>query len=518
MAKKPISNRPKCSACDVPMWHEGLAVSGKDRWKCPACKTRTTRPDDISKGYDEALAERNCSELKAKIRAGCKKFIITSLTNNSTKHGKGIESLLAYANSLKAPFLIIPNHYKNKDKFTKSNKLSKKFSAGLEQYFIDQNIYIGGGIEIRGDISIEAPAVHPLQGKGAIGGARTTIYGHPQLAMQPVGTPGGMLPKRMWATGSINRAEYSRSDRGAKAHFHHVIGALIVEVAGNNAFIRPLIIDSKGGFYDLDRRVDGDKITKGHKWLAMVTGDEHEIFMAKNVRKVTYGKGGLAEKFKPKYIVRHDIIDGYAGSHHHEKMPLVQFKKHHTGMNNYRTELDRVVKHLNESTPKGCQNLIVESNHHYHIDQWLSRVDANKDHVNALLICELQAMVRESVLSGGTGQALPLYVMPRVNVPTEFLSINAPRMIKEYDVAQHSHVGVNGSRGSAKGFTNTVYKKIVGHGHGACIDKGVIQAGTSTGRLEYEKGYGTHSNTHAGLYPNGKPFLIDIIGNRYHGQ
>ena len=509
--------KPICPTCERAMVNAGKAQSGNIRWRCSGCKTRTTRPDEISKGYDESLAAKNCLDLKQKVKGGCKKFIITSLTNNSTKNGKGIEALLTYAKSIKAPFLIIPNHYKNKDKFTRANSLSKKFSEGLDQYFIDQNVYIGGGVEIRGDISIEAPAVNPLQGKGAIGGPRTTIYGHPQLAMEPVGTPGGMLPKRMWATGSINRAEYSRSDRGAKAHFHHVMGALIVEVVGNNAFIRPLIIDSKGGFYDLEKRVDGSKVAKGNKWLALGPGDEHEIFMAKNVREVTFGKDGMIRKHLPEFIIRNDVIDGYAGSHHHEKMPRTQFKKHHNGMGNYRTELDRVVKHLNETTPAGCKNLVVDSNHHRHLDQWLDRVSANKDHENAILICELQKAVREDILSGGNTQALQLYLEPRLTVPTEFLSANKAYMLKGYDISQHGDRGVNGARGSARAMVNTVYKKLLWHSHGACIMKGIFQGGTSTGKLEYENGYGTHSNTHVGLYVNGKPFLIDIIGNSYHG-
>lgn len=515
MAKN--NDRPECGLCGKTMVKNYKAESGKIRWQCTPCGIRTTRPDEIRKGYDEKTVASNCDRLRLKVKSGCKRFIVTALTNNTVKHGKGLESLKSYAKSRKAELVVIPNHYKNKDKYTASQKFKKKFSDGLEQYFIDQNIYIGGGVEIRGDISIEAPAANPLQGKGSIGGERTTIYGHPQQGMLPVGTPGDMFPKRMWSTGCINRADYSRSDRGAKAHHHHIIGALMVEIVGRKHFIRPLHIDSKGGFYDLDTRVDGSKITHGHKSLALITGDEHELFMAKNVRKVVYAKGGALERLSPKYIVRHDVLDGFAGSHHHEKDPLLQFQKHHTGLNDYRKELDRVVDHINKTTPKGCETLMVSSNHHDHLDQWLSRADANKDHTNAILICELQKAVREAVLRGESGAAMPIYLKPRLSVPCRFLSRTAPFLIAGIDVAQHGDKGVNGSRGGPAVFAGTTYKKFTGHTHSAFINKGAWGVGKFCGLMGYEGGYSTHSNTFGIIYPNGKRSLVDIIGNRYHG-
>lgn len=508
---------PECGICGKPMAKDCRAESGKMRWKCRPCKIRTTRPDEIKKGYNEKFVEENANRLRAKVKAGLKRFVITSATNNTVKHGKGLDSLKGYAKHINGELVIIPNHYKNKDRYTASQKFDKKFSPGLEQYFIDQCVYIGGGVEIRGDVSIEAPAVNPLQGKGSIGGDRTTIYGHPQLAMTPVGTPGAMFPKRMWATGCINRADYSLSDRGAKADHHHTIGALVVEIVGRKHFIRPLLIDRKGGFYDLDRRVDGGKITKNNKTLAMITGDEHELFMLDNVRKAVYGSGGIVDTLKPGVIARHDVLDGYAGSHHHEKNPVLQFKKHHTGLNDYRKELDRVVDHINRTTPKGCKTVMVDSNHHDHLDQWLARADANKDHVNALLICELQKMVREDVLSGGTGSALPLYLKPRLKVKCEFICSTKPYLVANVDLSQHGHKGVNGSRGSPTAFAGTTYKKFTGHLHTAFINKGAWGVGKFCGLMGYEGGYSTHSNTLGLIYPNGKRALVDIIGNRYRG-
>ena len=509
--------KPICHKCDHLMHNAGKAQSGNVRWKCSKCKTRTTRPDEIRKGYDEALVSDNCQKLRERIKGGLNNFIITCATNNTVKHGKGLQALETYAKKIGAQIIVVPNHYKNKDKFTAAQIFNKRFSPGLEQYMIDQKVYLGGGIELRAEISIEAPAVNPLQGKHAIGGARSTIYGHPQLAMKPVGTPGGMQPKRMWATGCINRPDYSISDRGAKAEFHHTIGALLVEARGNRHWVRQLLIDSKGGFYDLDKRVDGDKITKAKPALALVTGDEHELWMCPKVKKATYGKGGIVDTLKPKYLVRHDVLDGYAGSHHHKNSPLTQFAKHHKGLGDYRKELDRVVKHLDETTPSYATNLIVHSNHHDHLDKWLDSVSPNSDHLNALLICEMQKEQREAVLAGKDTHAFRLYVDPRVKAKTVFLSRNKAFMVGDVDVSQHSDVGVNGSRGSAAAFTRTVYKKTIGHGHGAHIEKGVWQAGTSTGRLEYERGYGTHCNTHIVHYANGKRATITINGNKWRG-
>lgn len=454
--------------------------------------------------------------LKEAVKSGARRFIITSATNNAPKFKSGWESLKTYAGYIGAELAVIPVHYKNISLYTANQEYKKSWPKDLEPYLITKDIYIGGNIMLKPEVPIQATAVNPLSGVEAIDGLRTCVYGHPQLQMKPVGAPANKLPKRVWTTGSISQKNYSSTKMGAKGKFHHVTSALIIEIEGRHTFIRPLCIDSHGVFYDLHHKCTPRKVTSGHRVETLTTGDEHEKFMLRSVRKATYSdKNSIVKTLKPKLIFRHDILDGYTGSHHHLKSPLVQFKKHWLGEADYRLELESLVKHLNESTPDFSENRIVASNHDDHFDKWLDRSSANTDHINAMLILDMQTQLRKSIIEGKPKSALQLYLEPRLAVKTRFLSRNEPHVHLGVDYSQHFDVGTNGSRGGVVGLAKTSYKMTGGHSHSAHIEKSVWQAGKSTGRLEYENGLSTHTNTHIIQYSNSKRSILDVLGGKY---
>ena len=108
-----------------------------------------------------------------------------------------------------------------------------------------------------------------------------------------------------------------------------------------------------------------------------------------------------------------------------------------------------------------------------------------------------------------------LYCKGKLKGKNIFLNRSEPYYIHDIDHSQHGDVGTNGSRGSARGMAKTPDRMTIGHSHGARICMGVYQVGTSTGKLEYERGLSDHSNTHCLQYKNGKRTLIDIIDNKY---
>jgi len=315
----------------------------------------------------------------------------------------------------------------------------------------------------------------------------------------------------------VTKKSYSVSKAGAKAEFNHVVGALVVEFNKNGSefpHIRQINSNGKGHFYDLDKHYTADKVTGGHRVEALIPGDEHWKF--NKVEAITYSnKESICKTLKPRAIVRNDVLDGYAGSHHHLKDPLLQFKKHHSGDNDYRAELDQCVDFINRTTPKDSVTLIVPSNHHDHLKQWLDTADANKDHVNSLLISELNMAMRKAVLAGTTHDPFKIYAGERLKCKYKFLSRNEPYFIKGISVDQHGDVGANGSRGSPNGFAKSTFKCFVGHSHSAYILDGAYGIGKSTGRMEYERGHSSHSNTHGIIYKDGKRSLITIINGQW---
>jgi hypothetical protein len=510
--------RPEC--CGKPMWKTEPAQSGRMRWKCGKCGTRTTASGESAfhAGYDRELAGKNHRQLKKKIKKGQKKFVITAAQNNTRKDNKFFQALKNYCEYNSAELIIIPIHYKNISLYTAAQEYKKEWDPELQAHFIDEELLLGGNVLVKADISLGATLFNPLSGKEPIGGNRWTIFGHPQFAMEPVASPGKRLPKRMYTSGAVTTKNYSKTNVGAKAEFHHVVGALVVEVVGKHAFVRHLNADSASGFYDLDHYYGHDRVEKDQRILALTTGDEHVKFMRPGVRKATYDDpASIVNTLKPSYIFRHDVLDGYAGSHHHEKDDVLQFRKYHKRDHDYKTELDQVVSFINNTTPDFAETVFVPSNHHDHLYKWLSRVDPKKDPQNALLIHELKSKQYANALCNATTDPFEIYLTPRLNCSFRFLDRSTPFELMGVDYSQHGDVGTNGSRGSARGLAKTTSKMVIGHAHGARIVRGVYQVGTSTGQLEYERGLGDHTNTHCVQYPNGKRTLIDVFGTKWRG-
>lgn len=513
-------NRPIC--CGKPMAKQrGKAESGRQRYTCNGkngCGQSTTGSKDSlharrmdSPGYDKKKAwarARNCHRYT--------KFVITAAQNNTAVHAGFLAALTLYCKRNRATLLATPLHYKNVSLYTANEEYEKWWDPAIINYLVDWNIGLGGNVHLRADISIAATAARPLEGKQAIGGSQWCIYGHSQVAMEPVASPGDELPKRMYTTGCVTVPNYSRTNFGAKAEFHHVISALVVEIDGDVAFIRQLQADEDGSFYDLDKLYTPTEVTGSHRALALTAGDEHVKFHKPEVFTATYGdRRSIVNTLRPHFIFRHDVLDGYAGSHHHESDDVLQFAKYHRRDHDYRAELDQAVRFINDTTPVGTKSYIVNSNHHDHLYKWLARVDPKKDHQNALLIHELKGLQYANALTGKTTDPFEIYAMPRFTVDCEFLDPNKPHIIEGVDYSQHGHLGTNGSKGSARLLARTTHKMIIGHAHSARIVQGVYQVGTSTGRLDYQKGLSDWTNTHCIQYANGKRTLIDIMNGKW---
>lgn len=503
-------NRPDgCPICQGYM-----KSSGKNRWRCTNCDKQLAKNPiaaQIEKynknlGFNPELAEahaRRCE--KADV------LILTSAQNNSQTFVEGLASLKQAAKYKKCEIGVIPSHYINMDLWSKEDE--KSYCPEITPYLLKSTVQFSN-VQIKADVRINPTTVNPLGGKHSHGGKHWLVIGHPQLCREPVATAGHGFPKLMLTTGSISLPNYKVSDVGEKGKWHHCLSAIILEKYKGFVFVRQLSFNDDGSFQDLDVKFTPDGYLENQTIEALTTGDEHVKFNI--LEKPTYGKGGLTDLLKPKYIVRHDILDGYAGSHHHEKNPMIQFLKHHKGDNDYRKEVEQAIEFINRTTPEFSTSLIVPSNHHDHLTQFLHRTDANKDHTNALFILEMQALMRQAALKNENYDPFYLYAKPRLKCKFEFLDRNEPFYIGDVDHAQHLDVGTNGSKGSARNVAKTPDKITGGHSHAARIFQGVVQVGTSAGKQEYERGLSDHSNTHCIQYYGGKRSLLDCFEGRFY--
>lgn len=515
-------NRPNCIHCDYPMRRDhGKTPAGLQRYTCNKCKVSTTGSSESSMPpsfADEQFTLR-ADAIQEAVANGANRFVITSAANNCPVNYSAFRSLQQFCKDRKAHLIIIPIHYKNVSLYTANQEYSKWWAKAVQPYLVSKAIRIGAKTWVKGDLKVQATAANPLSGMNPIAGDKWIILGHSQMAMEPVATPSQDLPGRLYTTGAITQKSYSSTKAGAKASFHHVTGALYVETTPTKTFIRQLNFDSRGHVQDLTDKYTGEgPVLRNNNALSLTTGDEHVKWMLPTVKTATYtGKHSIVAIMKPEYIVRHDVLDAYAGSHHHRGNYPVQYAKWLTGNDNYTVELDQIVEHLRETTPKDSMNVIVQdSNHHDHLQTWLNGADDRVDHLNADLICELRMAQRAGIREGTTHNVFELYLKPRLqHTKTTFTYPNKPYMLGGVDHSQHGHKGANGARGSATGMANTTHKLTIGHTHSARIVKAVYQVGKSCGTLEYESGLSSHTNTHCLQYASGKRTLIDILGTSW---
>lgn len=513
-------HRPDCPLC------QGFMKSNGKQWRCTQCgKCKLKEPigragfqeEEFNNifGYDTDRALAYANKIESEYNAGkTKRFVFTSAQNNTGPFRAFFDSLKKYCDHNNARLAIIPSHYKNVTAWDKGDE--KEWDNEFIQYLVHGDIELGK-LLVRAHVKINATSVWPLSGKAGHGGDHWILFGHPQHAMESVPTPADMMPKRLYTTGSVTKKNYSVSDQGEKAKFNHVFGALVVEFDGDSEypFIRTIAANHHGHFQDLDKKYSPNKVTAGQTIDVLVPGDEHVKF--NTTRGPTYdNKDSIVKQLKPKFIARHDVVDCFSISHHHEKDPLLQFKKFHNKDNCAQDELDQAIRFINETTPKGCTTLMVESNHDAHLDKWLNRCDPNRDPVNALFIHHMRALqMREAYESDEITRAFQLYAQDKLKCKAKWLNCNQSFLIKDVDHSQHGDRGAHGARGSAKGFARSTFKMTIGHSHTPCIVHGVYQTGTSTGRMGYENGLSAHWTTHVIQYPCGKRTHIDIKGGKW---
>lgn len=493
---------PSCLSEEIYKTNQ-VAQSGRPRYRCRTCSHRTVNP---------ATNPNNIwfSVPKTKISSH-KRFVITSAQNDTPLNDKFFKSILNYCEEEDAKLLVIPVRYKNPDSFHVAIQDKISWPQEIIPYLCDSNLKINKNLTIMGNVKISATGTNPLSGLETISGTTSCIIGHAQLQMKPVATPKNKHTKILHSTGSISEKNYSRTKAGIKGSHHHSFAALVVEVEGDNFWIRQLMSDDTGGFYDLTKYYGPDFVDYDQQMEAIVYGDLHVRFLLDKIKNITFFAGNsIRNTLKPKYNIYHDVHDHSSGSHHTEQDHILKIFQTKNKQNDVRKELDETVKFLDEVGG----GYIVKSNHHEHLYKWMNSYQKS-DLINADIYYELMEMCRLEINKNSLPDPFKLYLEKYCSVPLEFIGGDDEYMIAGIDCSQHGDRGANGSRPSPNSFANVGNKMVVGHSHSPRIEKGFWQTGTSTVDLEYAKGLSSWLLCHCGIYPNGKRVLLTIVDNKW---
>ena len=356
-------------------------------------------------------------------------------------------------------------------------------------------------------------------------GRHSTIIPHPKFAMQSIASPKDAGCKLIYTTGAVTQRNYIQKKAGQRAAFHHGYGCLIVEVCTDGTwFVRQINADSEGDFYDLDRKVSRGKVSHGHRPEALVWGDIHVRQISRDMSTIGWGDRGILATLRPRRQIMHDLLDFRSANHHDRDDPWKTFIKHVGGTTDVACEVAEAAAFLRNAEQRGCDTIIVRSNHDEALIRWLKEADWKTDPENALFHLDTNAAAYRAMAAGELFDAIE-HVLRKAGAPakTIFLKRDEQYVVCEdagggIELGMHGDIGVNGSRGTLQQFARTGRKCVVGHSHVAGITEGAYQVGVM-GALDmgYNEGQSSWSHSNVVIYPNGKRAVLTIWKGRWRG-
>ena len=450
------------------------------------------------------------------------RFVFTSAQNNTFIHEDFFAALMNFCAHNEAQLVISPFTY-NKSGFQNGTKDNEDlwYDPRLLPFFVKESTQITESLIFCGELNILPTAVNPLSGFENYTQSASGIVPHTKVQMRSLPRMKGEEPRFLYTTGAVTQRNYIPKKAGQKAEFHHVFGALYVEIDENGTwFARQLVADEAGTFFDLTTEYTSTGVSSNHKAAAITWGDIHIEKIDTQVAQAGWGdQGSMLTVLRPDFQFIHDLTDFRARNHHNIKDPYHLAEMHVEGHANVERDLQECGAFLQYITRFGNTAVVVESNHDQALKRWLREADIRQDPENAEFYHRANMMIHQAIQAKDkrfnvfewavSGDGL-------LDGPVVFLQEDDSFLVKNIEQGLHGHRGPNGSRGAINGF-RTVGRKInIGHSHSAGIFDGVYVAGVS-GLLDmdYNKGPSSWSHSHIVTYPNGKRTIITMKNGKW---
>lgn len=501
------------------------AGSGKTRWTCKTGGVvcyRTTNPEAPYRGQNMKPKAPE-AKLEFKQKAGAQTVVVTWAQNATPIHKGFFASLRAYCKSTGAHLQVVPGRYKNATStWTASQENEQWWSPELVPFLMNQRQALNRNLTVLGDVSTQPTATTPLSGFESITHGESAILGHPKLQMTVVPTPHQRLPKILTTTGAVTVENYTDSKAGKKAAFHHIYGAVVVELDGSKFHLRHINARGDGAFCDMDMAYFPDgTVKKAGPAEALVFGDTHVRFTDKALTAATFGPAGLVERLNPKKLVFHDLLDSYAVNPHHLGRPFIAAVKQKSGYDDVFNEVKEAVDWVVAKAGKR-KTFIVASNHNDFLNRWMDRCDWTKDLQNADFYLETALHMYRSgkITEAGSSIADPFqYWVEKLLKPGSNIRCvhrNESLLISGIECSLHGDQGPSGARGSRKNLSKLGVRTIIGHSHTPGIEAGCVQTGTSTAlSLEYTGAVGSWLQSHVSVDYMGKRHIHTFVDGAF---
>ena len=453
-------------------------------------------------------------------RKGVRRFIYTSAQNEAPVDVRFWRNLTVFAEHTGAELGVIGYSYNP----CVGNFANRKFAAEIEPHIVTGRIDLGNKALVCAEINISPTAVHPLSGFETYTREKWGIFGHPRVALASVPTGFDQKTKQIMTTGCCTLPNYIYSKAGMKAEFHHVIGALLVEIdSDGDVFCRHLIADDKGDFQDLNTIVKDGKVTGSWRVASITWGDIHVEQLDPAVDKGCFWRKGMLDVLDPESQFFHDIIDFTGRNSHNMDDPHHRFKMWVNDTERVDAVFCLARNFLARTQRPSTQSFVIESNHDYQLMRWLKRGDYKNDPANSQFFLRAQSAVYDALARKDDAFSVFAWALDAPNIT--FIPETSSFKIcndkgRGIECALHGHKGANGAKGHLYAFAKMGSKANVGHTHSAAIYEGIYQAGTSSKLdLDYNRG-GLSSWNHAHIvtYLNGKRAIITMCGSKWRAK
>lgn len=479
-----------------------------------------------------------------------RRYILTSAQDGTVVHEGFLANLEAYRDWLAkdAPCeLLISGFSYNKRLFEQHNKKEVPYHHRVVKYLSNERLRLCDRVDFCGEMNTLPTAEKPLSGFHSYTRERWGIFPHAKVQLQSIPTMKGDPAKIIMTTGACTRPNYVQKKAGIKASFHHIYGAVLVEIDTDGTFFcRHLLgCDDTGEFYDLDRHIADAKVSTGHRVEAMTPGDLHVFQIDPTASKVLFGMGPVHDSplrqngvrpweyargdkpcvldyLRPKYLFAHDLLDFRVRNHHGISDPHDRFFLYVNGTESVEDECRETAMFATQlAKPRPwMQMVVVESNHDQALMKWLRTADWRYDPANAIFYHKAQARVLEAIRDGEHTFSIFEHIMKNQFEPwrcegIRFLREDESFRVSGVEHSYHGHRGLNGARGSTEAYTKVGPKVTKGHGHSATIIDGVYESGTTSKLdLQYNVGPGSWSHSVVIQYRDGKRAMLTLQNGR----
>jgi hypothetical protein len=461
-----------------------------------------------------------------------KRYILTSAQNNTKIHEQVWDALQALAKYYQAEIMVGTFSYDTGaygKKAVKRGTWGKRgekeplwYDQRIESYIVDQRIELAPGLVWCGEMNISPTTMNPLASLESYTARKSAIFPHVKLAMRSIPAMLGDAAKLNYTTGTVTKMNYIQKRFGLIAEFHHVYGALLVEVNHEGQWwVRQLNADREGRIQDLDVIAKGSKVTTGNKIEAITWGDIHGTFVDEGVMKVSLE---MLDTLKPKFQFLHDVLEGASINRHQVKdgNPHYNFYRWIRGLHRVDEEFKKTAEVLGKYLRPWSKAIAPDANHDaWWLKSWLARYDYRVDPANSELFLDLQRQFYAEIRAGKMPRDVNIiqYAFEKFGLkgvrfllPDESFKICGNKI----ECGMHGHLGPGGKRGTPENLSKMGRRANIAHTHSAGIYDGLYVAGTSS-KLKwcYNVGPSDWTHSHIVTYGNAKRAIVTVFAGKW---